>query len=72
MRGTLADALRQATKSSLLSKPSNKTGSKLSKQLATTCQAQCFRTAQHSTAAQCTIVQGSSGVKSLKWVGHDV
>lgn len=36
MRGTLADAFRQATKSSLSLKLSSSTGSKLSRQLATT------------------------------------
>ena len=37
MRGTLADAFRQATRSSLLSKPSRRTGSSVSSELATTC-----------------------------------
>ncbi len=37
MRGTFADALRQATRSSLLSNPSNSTGSRVSSELATTC-----------------------------------
>ncbi len=46
MRGTFADALRQATRSSLLSNPSNSTGSRVSSELATTC-----NRSMHFTAA---------------------